>query len=129
MIKFTIHSRLPSLNEVISENRANRYKGAKLKKDTESLIIAEIKRQKVQPVTEYPVEVFIRWVEPNRKRDVDNIQSSKKFILDAMVKAGVLTNDSQKYVAQVHDVVEIGNSAMVEIYVEDVIKNDRQKSY
>lgn len=120
---------MPSLNDVISDNRANRYKGAKLKKDTEALIIAEIKRQKVQPVTEYPVEVFIRWVEPNRKRDVDNIQSSKKFILDAMVKAGVLTNDSQKYVAQVHDVVEIGNSAMVEIYVEDVIKNDRQKSY
>lgn len=129
MIKFTIHSRLPSLNEIIGDNRANRYKGAKLKKDTETMIIAEIKKQKVQPVTEYPVEVFIRWVEPNRKRDVDNIQSSKKFILDAMVKAGVLVNDSQRYVAQVHDVVEIGNSAMVEIYVEDVIKNDRQKSY
>ena len=117
MIKFTIHSRLPSLNDVISENRANRYKGAKLKKDTESLIIAEIKKQKVQPVTEYPVEVFIRWVEPNRKRDVDNIQSSKKFILDAMVKAGVLVNDSQRYVAQVHDVVEVSDSAMVEVEI------------
>lgn len=116
-IKFTIHSRLPSLNEVISENRANRYKGAKLKKDTEALIIAEIKQQKVQPVTEYPVEVFIRWLEPNRKRDVDNIQSSKKFILDAMVKAGVLVNDSQRYVEQVYDVVEVGNSARVEVEV------------
>lgn len=126
MIKFTIHSRLPSLNDVIGENRANRYKGAKLKKDTEAVIIAEIKRQKVQPVTEYPVEVFIRWVEPNRKRDVDNVQSSKKFILDAMVKAGVLVNDSQRYVAQIHDVVEVGGSAMVEV---EVIKNDRQKSY
>lgn len=117
MIKFTIHSRLPSLNDVISDNRANRYKGAKLKKDTEALIIAEIKTQKVQPVTDYPVEVFIRWVEPNRKRDVDNIQSSKKFILDAMVKAGVLVNDSQKYVAQVHDFVEVGDSTKVEVEV------------
>ena len=117
MTKFTIHSRLPSLNEVIGENRANRYKGAKLKKDTEALIIAEIKRQKVQPITEYPVEVFVRWVEPNKKRDVDNIQSSKKFILDAMVKAGVLVNDSQKYVAQVHDVVEIGNSARIDVEI------------
>lgn len=122
MTKFTIHSRLPSLNDVISENRANRYKGAKLKKDTEALIIAEIKRQKVQPVTEYPVEVFIRWVEPNRKRDVDNIQSSKKFILDAMVKAGVLVNDSQRYVAQVHDVVEVSDSAMVEVEVIQCVK-------
>lgn len=118
MVKFTIHSRLPSLNDVISENRANRYKGAKLKKDTEALIIAEIKRQKVQPVTDYPVEVFIRWVEPNRKRDVDNIQSSKKFILDAMVKAGVLVNDSQKYVAQVYDHVECADKARIEVYVK-----------
>lgn len=116
-IKFTIHSRLPSLNEVISENRANRYKGAKLKKDTEAVIIAEIKRQKVQPVTEYPVEVFIRWFEPNRKRDVDNIQSSKKFILDAMVKAGVLVNDSPRYVAQVYDHVDYAGSARVEIEI------------
>ena len=120
---------MPSLNDVISENRANRYKGAKLKKDTESLIIAELKKQKVQPITEYPVEVFIRWVEPNRKRDVDNIQSSKKFILDAMVKAGVLVNDSQRYVEQIHDIVEVGDLAMVEVYVEELIKNDRQKSY
>ncbi|MBR3445599.1 MAG: hypothetical protein IKH14_07040 [Prevotella sp.] len=118
MIKFTIHSRLPSLNEVNNDNRANKYKGAKLKKDTEALIIAEIKKQKVQPVTEYPVEVFIRWVEPNRKRDVDNIQSSKKFILDAMVRAGVLANDSQRYVAQVYDHVECADKAMVEVNVK-----------
>lgn len=118
MIKFTIHSRLPSLNDVISDNRANRYKGAKLKKDTEALIIAEIKRQKVQPVTEYPVEVFIRWVEPNRKRDVDNVQSSKKFILDAMVKAWVLVNDSPRYVAQVYDHVDYDKSAMVEVEIK-----------
>lgn len=117
MIKFTIHSRLPSLNDVISDNRANRYKGAKLKRETEALIIAEIKRQKVQQITEYPVDVFIRWVEPNRKRDVDNIQSSKKFVLDAMVKVGVLVNDSRRYVAQVHDFVEVGDSAKVEVEV------------
>lgn len=121
MTKFTIHSRLPSLNDVISDNRANRYKGAKLKKDTEAIIIAEIKKQKVQPVTEYPVEVFIRWVEPNRKRDVDNIQSSKKFILDAMVKAGVIVNDSQRYVAQVYDVVEVGDLARVEVEVIECV--------
>ena len=35
---FVIDGRLPSLNEYINAERSNRYKGAKLKKDTERLI-------------------------------------------------------------------------------------------
>lgn len=99
---FTIPYRLPSLNEVISENRANRYKGAKLKRDTEDGLIYIIKSYRLKPPTKYPVTVDIEWHEANRKRDVDNIQSSQKFILDAMVKAGLIQNDSRKFVSQVH---------------------------
>ena len=35
---FVIDGRLPSLNEYINAERSNRYKGAKLKKDTERAI-------------------------------------------------------------------------------------------
>lgn len=38
------------------------------------------------------------WVEPDRKRDMDNISAGKKYILDALVGIGVLKDDSWKYV-------------------------------
>ena len=43
--KLTIPGRLPGLNELIEAERANRYKGAQLKKDAERRICAEIRRQ------------------------------------------------------------------------------------
>ena len=36
--------------------------------------------------------------EENKKRDLDNICFAKKFILDALVKANVLKNDTHNYV-------------------------------
>lgn len=113
-VSFTIPYRLPSLNDVIADNRANRYMGAKLKKDTENGIIYIIKAQRVKAPEKYPVTVDIEWHEENRKRDADNIQSSQKFILDAMVKAGVLQNDSRKYVSQVrHNIVDDSESKVI----------------
>ena len=42
--------------------------------------------------------VMFDWYEKDRRRDLDNIYSGKKFILDALVKCGVLQNDTQKWV-------------------------------
>jgi len=89
--------RLPSLNEVIGANRTNPYAGAKLKRDTEERLIWTIRQAKLKPVT-LPCIVHMLFVEPNRRRDADNVESAKKFILDALVKAGILVNDSPKYV-------------------------------
>lgn len=37
------------------------------------------------------------FMEPGR-RDADNVESAKKFVLDALVSAGILQNDAPKYV-------------------------------
>lgn len=42
--------------------------------------------------------IRFEWHEKTKRRDADNIASAKKFILDALVKKGVLTDDSRKYV-------------------------------
>lgn len=34
----------------------------------------------------------------NKKRDIDNVSSAKKYILDALQRAKILKNDSPKYV-------------------------------
>lgn len=101
---FTIYEKLPSLNEVIDQNRSNRFAGAKLKKDVEEIISVYIRKAlkngELRPITT-PCIVKIDWYEKNKRRDADNIQSSQKFILDALVKTGVLPNDNRKYVTQI----------------------------
>lgn len=104
MQEFTIHFRLPSLNEVILANRTNRYAGAKLKKDIETKIMWEIKFAKLKKVDK-PCIICFTWNEENKRRDVDNIQSSQKFVLDALVKSGVLENDTQKYVKNTEHII------------------------
>lgn len=92
-MKLIIKGLLPGLNEYISAERRNKYAAAKMKKQTEHYIIWEIKRQLGNKKAVEPVTINYCWVEKNRRRDKDNIAFAKKFIQDALVKAGVLEND------------------------------------
>lgn len=110
MNTFTIKAQLPSLNTVISANRNNRYEGGRLKSDVEEVIGWAIRQalvmKKLRPVTN-PCVVFIDWHEKTKRRDADNIQSSVKFILDAMVNNRILKNDSRRYVKQIrHEIID-----------------------
>lgn len=102
---FVIRHKLCSMNEVIAANRTNKYMGAKFKKEIQELIGWDIKQAltigTLKPVDK-PCEIYIEWHESTRKRDADNIQSSQKFVLDAMVNNGILQNDSRRYVRQIH---------------------------
>lgn len=96
---FTIPGTLPGLNEVINASRANKYKAAKLKKEAEELIIWSIKAAKIQPETQVKFIDFY-WYEPNKKRDPDNIVSARKFIMDALQKAGIIETDGWRLFKQ-----------------------------
>jgi Holliday junction resolvase RusA-like endonuclease len=103
---FTIKGRLPSRNEITAADRGNRYAANKLKKSTERDIMWQARTQRLRSV-QGPCTIHIDWVEPNRKRDVDNIQSAAKMILDALVSMGVLSGDGQKYVTQVTHAIHV----------------------
>lgn len=102
---FIIPGRLPGLNEVNDSNRTHVQIGARLKRDVQNRVMWSIRKYMasgdVRPV-DYPVDVTIHWYEPNRRRDVDNIQSGTKFILDAMVKLKLIPNDGQRWVRQIY---------------------------
>lgn len=105
MNSFIIKQKLPSLNDTLRYNRTNAYVGAKFKKEVEEVIgwsIRQALASKTLHRVEEPVIVKIEWHEKTIKRDADNIQSSVKFILDALVNKGVLVDDSRKYVKQIH---------------------------
>ena len=108
---FVIECKLPSLNEVINKNRQNKYAGAALKKDIEEAIGYYIQKainegtlhQQVKPCW-----IIIEWTEKTKRRDADNIQSSQKFILDALVKNGILENDNRNHVVNVVHIITEG---------------------
>lgn len=118
-MKFTIRQKLPSLNEVISANRNNKYAGAKLKKEIQEDICNWIRiallAGDLKPVDR--CEVSIVWHEKTKRRDVDNIQSSQKFILDAMVDMGIVKDDSRRYITQVNHKVVDDTEDFVEVFI------------
>lgn len=120
---FKIEQRLPSMNELIAANRQNRYKGAKMKRETEEVIGQYIRiarlRGTIKPVSE-PVEVHIEWHEKTKKRDADNIQSAQKFILDALQKQGILINDNRRYVKQIYHKIVDDTADFVEVTLKGV---------
>ena len=107
--RFTVRAQLPSLNDFISRMNYNRFEGAKMKRDVEETIswgLLEAKREgTLRRITEYPVELYIEWHEKDARRDVDNIESSSKFLLDAMKNCGVIKDDARRYISQVHSTV------------------------
>lgn len=97
--QLTIHGRLDNLNDYISAERTNRYKGAQIKEKNQNIVIAEIMSQIRRVRLKRPVRMVYRWYEINRRRDLDNISSfGRKVIQDALVKSGVLPDDGWKYV-------------------------------
>jgi len=116
-VRVEINMKLPSLNDYINECRANRYKGAKFKREIEDDIMLFLR---LVPVFGNPVKIHFHWIEDNKRRDLDNICFAKKFILDAMVKAGKLEDDNRKIVTSFVDTFEYGDEAKVIMDIEEV---------
>lgn len=112
-----IPMKLPSLNEYIRVCRSNVYMASKFKKDIELQIGGYIA---TLPKFKRPVKIHFHWVESNKRRDLDNIASAKKFILDSMVKVGVLTDDNRKCVVAFTDTFEYNTQAKVILEIEEV---------
>ena len=102
--KLTLPLRLHSLNVYISACRSKPTIGAKMKKDDQSSVEWFIRSQLRGVRIKHPVRMSYKWYEPNRKRDLDNVSSyGRKVIQDALVEVGVLKDDSWKQVTGFSD--------------------------
>lgn len=68
-----------------------------MKRDATDLVYWECRQQKLSLI-DTPSHITFRWYMKNAKKDLDNVCFAKKFILDGLVRAGILYDDSQKYV-------------------------------
>lgn len=109
-MRLIVIGRLPSLNEYVQAERSNRFAGAKMKKDYTEMIYWTIREQKLEAKLK-PCRITFKWYEENKKRDLDNITGfGHKVILDGLVKAGILYNDTQEWVKGFTDEFYISKS-------------------
>ncbi len=82
----------PTMNELISANRTNRFVGAKMKKEWTNRISIQAQLE----LTPYTSKVWVSclWQIHHRRHDPDNLTSSLKFVFDGFVDAGIITGDS-----------------------------------
>lgn len=120
--KLTIPGLLPGLNEYIEAERSykGKYKASAMKKQAENVIGYMIKTQLRGVHFTGPVVIKYTWVEPNRKRDKDNIAFAKKFVQDALVRMGVLDNDGWKHIEYFTDAFAVdAKNPRVEVVIEE----------
>ena len=117
MYKIEIPMKLPSLNEYVNVCRTNKFKAGKYKADIEQEIGLYLMKM---PKMNNPIRIHFIWIESNKRRDLDNICFAKKFILDAMVKTGKLTDDNRNYVTGFTDDFEYGDTNKVILEIEEL---------
>lgn len=83
-----------TLNQYILKERGNRFAASKIKKDETH--IAYLHSRGFEFKT--PCRLQFTWYVKNKRTDPDNIAFGKKFILDGMVKAGVMPDDTFKHI-------------------------------
>jgi Holliday junction resolvase RusA-like endonuclease len=123
--QFTIHSKLPSLNDYILACRQSPYIGAAMKKRIDAQIVSDIMAAGIKTV-DNPCIIFLTFYEPDKRRDVDNVESAKKYVLDALVESGVLRGDSPRYVVGVPSVV-VHSRQLSWVEVKIIEDADREK--
>lgn len=119
-MKFDIPGKLPGMNEIIAAAKKGKgkYQPYSIMKREYGAMITYLAKKLPK---RNKVNITITWYEPNMRRDIDNISAGQKFILDALVKAGVIENDSQKYVKRItHDFEVDKENPRVEVEITEV---------
>lgn len=104
MYKLMVKGRLDNYNDYITACRTHPMKGAKLKGKNEEKVKAAIYEQLGRLHIQKPVYIKYRWYEKDRRRDLDNVSSfGRKVIQDALVATKVLQNDGWKNITGFQD--------------------------
>lgn len=90
---------LPGMNEILAAAKSGHGKGnaySRMKREWCNIVWAYAKSARLRPVPR--ASVAFEWREKDRRRDIDNVAAASKFVLDGLVKAGVLAGDGQAHV-------------------------------
>lgn len=118
-----IKGRFPGLNDYIAAERANRYKGAQMKREAQTVALWAIREQLRGVHIKHPVRLWYTFHEPDRRRDHDNVAAfAHKVIQDALVVAEVLRDDGWDEVVGFSDAFILDRiNPRIEVMIEEVV--------
>ena len=78
----------------------------------------------VRPI-KTPITIHFHWIEPNTRRDLDNIRFGAKYILDGLQEAGRLPDDGWDWVRGMSDTFSVDkDNPRVEVTIMEVPLGD-----
>lgn len=114
--RYIFDYKYPTLNEYINKCRTHWASGAKMKEESDYATVMLLKLQKAKPIDEYPIDIVVKWHCKDKRKDVDNIHSSIKFILDGMQKAGIIKGDGRKFISQIYQQIIDDGKEYTEVF-------------
>nr|DAE40596.1 MAG TPA: Endodeoxyribonuclease RusA [Caudoviricetes sp.] len=96
MVSLTYNGRLPSTNDLVQMNRVNRFQGASMKRKYTQELAVCFRSQTKERFTSH-VTCDVKFFEDTMRRDDDNVLSGLKYIMDGLVTAGIIHDDSPKW--------------------------------
>lgn len=96
-MKIILPGEFTDLNTYINAERTNRFKAAKIKKQETQAVAWALKINRVKKVVT-PCYIGWYWWTKDARKDCDNVFFSKKWVLDGMKMAGIIPDDSFKYI-------------------------------
>jgi len=96
-MKLTIPGELTDLNTFLKAVNNNLYAGANIKRQETNRVAQECVACNLEAQLT-PVKLHIAYYMKNTRKDLDNVAYGKKYLLDGLVLAGVLYDDSYKWV-------------------------------
>lgn len=117
-MKFTISGKLAGANDLT--HAVHKMVGGRIKKaETARCAMAAIAGS--VPRFKNPIKLHFKWIEPNMKRDLDNIRYGAKFILDGLQLCGKLPNDGWLWVKGMSDEWDVDRTnPRVEVEITEI---------
>lgn len=123
-MEVTIQHKFITLNDYIDQERIP-YKGKfianAIKQDETNQVVKQVKQFKYETL-EGKYDVTFKWKLKSMRCDPDNIAFGQKFILDGLVRANYLKNDTFKYINSIKHEFEKDNEYKVTVCFKEVLK-------
>lgn len=107
-----IPGKLPGMNEMIGAAKGMKGRGtlySNMKREWTDRVCMLAKEAGIDKPGPFQGRVIIsfRWFEESRRRDIDNVAAAKKFVIDGLVKAGVISSDGWRGVQSFTDSFDV----------------------
>lgn len=116
--ELTIPGEFPGMNEIIEAAKSHFGYYSTLKAGYTDRVHWLAKQA---PHMTKPTIITITWITKNLKRDPDNVMAGQKFILDGLKNAGVIQNDTRKWISGINHRFGLDRkNPRVEVEIEEV---------